>query len=121
MDANVREGVSQRQERILALLRQRGRMRVADLALETSVSPVTARRDVEALARQGALRRSHGVAIAVNAASGWVDIPLESVVGRGTSARREPHPLPAPVVGMVVPTAPYYYGAALSLWCRGSK
>ncbi|NUR27024.1 MAG: DeoR/GlpR family transcriptional regulator [Catenulispora sp.] len=117
MDANVREGVSQRQERILALLRQRGRMRVADLALETSVSPVTARRDVEALARQGALRRSHGVAIALNAASGWADVPLESVVGRGTPVRREPHPLPAPVVGMVVPTAPYYYGDVI----RGAR
>lgn len=113
----MRERVAERQEQILALLQQRGRMRVADLARETAVSPVTARRDVEALARQGALRRSHGVAIALNAASGWADALLEPVAGRGTTVWREPRSLPAPVVGMVVPTAPYYYGDVI----RGAR
>lgn len=113
----VRERVAERQERILTLLRQRGRMRVADLARETAVSPVTARRDVEALARQGALRRSHGIAIALNAASGWADAPLEPVAGRGMAAWRESRSLPAPLVGMVVPTAPYYYGDVI----RGAR
>lgn len=108
-DAIVRESVSERHERILALLRQRGRMRVADLAREMAVSPVTARRDVETLARQGALHRSHGIAIAVNAASGWPDSPMEPLVGRGLPVWRESQSLATPVIGIVVPTAPYYY------------
>lgn len=111
----MREGVAERQERILALLGQRGRMRVADLARETEVSPVTARRDVEALARQGALRRSHGVAIALNAASGWADAPSEPVPGR--TVRQMSRSFPSPVIGMVVPIAPYYYGDVI----RGAR
>ena len=113
----MHERVSERQERILALLRQRGRMRVADLAREMAVSPVTARRDVETLARQGALRRSHGVAIAVNAASGWADASMEVPAGRGMPVWRESRSLPAPVIGMVVPTAPYYYADVI----RGAR
>lgn len=113
----MRERVAERQEQVLALLRQRGRMRVADLARETAVSPVTARRDVEALARQGALRRSHGFAIALNAASGWADATPEPAAARGMTAWRESRSLPAPVVGMVVPTAPYYYGDVI----RGAR
>lgn len=113
----MRERVTERQERILALLRQQGRMRVADLARETEVSPVTARRDVEALARQGALRRSHGIAIAVNAASGWADAPLEALSGRGMPVWGQSRWLSAPVIGMVVPTAPYYYGDVI----RGAR
>src|SRR5581483_11893032 len=116
-DATVRESVSDRQERILAVLRQRGMMRVADLAREMAVSAVTARRDVEALARQGALRRSHGLAIAANAASGWADSPMEPLVGRGLAAGRDLRSLPDPVIGMVVPTAPYYYSDVI----RGAR
>lgn len=113
----MRERVSERQERILALVRDRGRMRVADLAREMAVSPVTARRDVETLARQGALRRSHGIAIAVNAASGWANSPMEPLVGRGMPVWRESRSLAAPVIGMVVPTAPYYYADVI----RGAR
>ncbi len=113
----MRVPVPERQERLLALLRQRGRMRVADLARELAVSPVTARRDVEALARQGALRRSHGVAIAVSAAAGWADSPMEPLVGRAVPVGRESRSLPAPVIGMVVPTAPYYYADVI----RGAR
>lgn len=112
----MRESVSDRHERLLALLRQRGTMRVADLAREMAVSDVTARRDVETLARQGALRRSHGIAIAVNAASGWADPPTEPLLRRGSTVR-ESRSLPAPVIGMVVPTAPYYYSDVI----RGAR
>ncbi|MFJ4620754.1 substrate-binding domain-containing protein [Streptomyces sp. NPDC088812] len=52
---------SNRQEQIVAALRQRGTARVAELADEFGVSFVTMRRDVEALARGGRVARSHGV------------------------------------------------------------
>jgi DNA-binding LacI/PurR family transcriptional regulator len=52
---------SARQERILAILRSRGSVRVAELAREFDVSPITLRRDVEALARDEHVVRGHGV------------------------------------------------------------
>jgi DNA-binding LacI/PurR family transcriptional regulator len=51
---------SARQERILAILRSRGPARVAELAREFDVSPITLRRDVEALAREEQVVRGHG-------------------------------------------------------------
>jgi DNA-binding LacI/PurR family transcriptional regulator len=52
---------SARQERILAILRSRGPARVAELAREFDVSPITLRRDVEALARREYVVRGHGI------------------------------------------------------------
>jgi DNA-binding LacI/PurR family transcriptional regulator len=52
---------SARQERILAILRSRGPARVAELAREFDVSPITLRRDVEELARREHVVRGHGV------------------------------------------------------------
>jgi len=52
---------SARQERILAILRSRGPARVVELAREFDVSPITLRRDVEALARSEYVVRGHGV------------------------------------------------------------
>jgi DNA-binding LacI/PurR family transcriptional regulator len=76
---------SARQERILAILRSRGPARVADLAREFDVSPITLRRDVEALARREHVVRGHGV----------VRLP---------SSRRDGRERPAP--GVVVVMAP---------------
>ncbi|MBC2866103.1 substrate-binding domain-containing protein [Streptomyces mexicanus] len=58
----MREPVGLRRQRILAAVRSRGAVRVSDLAAELAVSVVTVRRDVEELAREGKLRRGHGVA-----------------------------------------------------------
>ncbi|MFJ5264731.1 substrate-binding domain-containing protein [Streptomyces sp. NPDC088387] len=58
----MREPVDLRRQRILAVVQSRGTIRVTDLAAELAVSVVTLRRDVEELARQGRLRRGHGVA-----------------------------------------------------------
>ncbi|MFK4694265.1 substrate-binding domain-containing protein [Streptomyces pristinaespiralis] len=58
----MREPSEVRRRRILAVVRSRGSARVSDLAAELEVSVVTARRDVEELARAGKLRRGHGVA-----------------------------------------------------------
>ncbi|MER7410704.1 MULTISPECIES: substrate-binding domain-containing protein [Streptomyces] len=58
----MREAATARRERVLATVRERGEVRVAELAAELEVSVVTLRRDVEELARQGKVRRGHGVA-----------------------------------------------------------
>jgi DNA-binding LacI/PurR family transcriptional regulator len=52
---------SARQERILAILRSRGPARVAELAREFDVSPITLRRDVEALALREHVVRGHSI------------------------------------------------------------
>ncbi|MFF1450493.1 substrate-binding domain-containing protein [Streptomyces sp. NPDC058274] len=65
----MREPGDVRRQRILAVVQSRGAVRVTDLASELEVSVVTARRDVEELAREGKLRRGHGIARPVTAAS----------------------------------------------------
>lgn len=59
----------QRQERILAEVRQHGGARVSDLVELLGVSDMTIRRDIEALARQDLVVRVHGGATAVGAHS----------------------------------------------------
>ncbi|WP_326954476.1 substrate-binding domain-containing protein [Amycolatopsis sp. NBC_01286] len=58
----MRETGADRRQRVLAVVEARGEVRVTDLAAELEVSVITARRDVEDLAREGRLRRGHGVA-----------------------------------------------------------
>lgn len=58
----MREQGGDRRRRILAAVEARGEARVTDLAAELEVSVITVRRDVEELAREGKLRRGHGVA-----------------------------------------------------------
>ncbi|NGO78553.1 DeoR/GlpR family transcriptional regulator [Streptomyces sp. YC504] len=93
----MRLHVDQRHERVLELVRERGSIRVAELARALGVSPVTLRRDVEALAAQGRLQRMHG-----------------AVVWPGGSAEQVPRQASGPdaeglVIGLVVPTNNYYY------------
>lgn len=57
----MREPVDVRRQRILAAVQERGLARVRELAAELQVSGVTIRRDIEELAREGKLRRGHGV------------------------------------------------------------
>jgi DeoR/GlpR family transcriptional regulator of sugar metabolism len=55
--------VRARRELCLQILERRGRVSVAELALKASVSEMTIRRDLEALEREGVLRRVHGGAV----------------------------------------------------------
>lgn len=55
---------SQRQDRILADVRARGAVRVADLVEQLDVSEMTVRRDITELDRAGLVRRVHGGAVA---------------------------------------------------------
>jgi DeoR/GlpR family transcriptional regulator of sugar metabolism len=59
----------QRQERILEEVRVRGGARVSDLVDLLSVSDMTVRRDIAALARRGLVARVHGGATAVSGRS----------------------------------------------------
>ncbi|MFD6967049.1 substrate-binding domain-containing protein [Streptomyces sp. NPDC059949] len=116
----MRPHVNQRQARVLELVRARGSVRVADLARELGISPVTLRRDIEAMAARGEIQRVHGAISRVDQ-------------GRPPGA---PRPVPAAaggrgggaglVVGMVVPTTEYYYadvvrGAREAVEARGAR
>ncbi|WP_214409308.1 substrate-binding domain-containing protein [Sphaerisporangium fuscum] len=89
--------VEQRRSLILRQVRARGSVRLTDLVEELGVSAVTLRRDVEHLAGQGLLMRVHG----------GVTLPPSPAAG--------PSPGPGPAaaarltVGMLVPSAHYYY------------
>ncbi|MEV7422654.1 MULTISPECIES: substrate-binding domain-containing protein [unclassified Streptomyces] len=71
----MREPVELRRQRILAVVEARGSVKVSTLAAELEVSVVTLRRDVEELAREGRLRRGHGVVRPVGAAQPEAAVP----------------------------------------------
>lgn len=58
----------ERQKQILSLLSQQGRLSVAEIVVQFSISEATARRDLETLASQGKGQRVHGGIIAVEQA-----------------------------------------------------
>ncbi|MEU3072471.1 substrate-binding domain-containing protein [Streptomyces laurentii] len=96
----MRESAAERHARLLSLVRQRGTARVSDLAGLLGVSPVTARRDVEALAAQGRLDRVHG----------QVSWPRAQAAGAPGSAPAGPGGL---VLGLLAPSATYYFAEVI--------
>jgi DeoR family transcriptional regulator, aga operon transcriptional repressor len=58
----------ERQKQILSLLAKQGRLSVAEIVEQFSISEATARRDLEVLASQGRAQRVHGGVIAVEQA-----------------------------------------------------
>ena len=86
-----------RRHQILEALRSQGTLRVTDLARLLGVSPVTARRDVNQLARDGVIRRVHGGAV------------LASDADTREADREEPRADGAGTVGMLVPSLDYYW------------
>lgn len=91
----MRLHVDQRHERVLELVRERGSIRVSELAAELGVSAVTLRRDVEALAAQGRVQRLHGAVV-------W---PGDAAV----DVRERTEGVEGAVVGMIVPTTNYIF------------
>jgi len=55
---------TERQAQILALIGEHGSVNVANLVARFSISPATARRDLDEMAANGQLRRTHGGAVA---------------------------------------------------------
>lgn len=64
--ANVPLDAPRRRELALALVAERGFVRVAELSRAFGVTTVTARADLDALERQGGIRRVHGGAVPVS-------------------------------------------------------
>ncbi|OIV39486.1 hypothetical protein BIV57_01245 [Mangrovactinospora gilvigrisea] len=93
----MRLSVDERRERVLALVRERGSLRIAELAEELGVSTVTARRDVETLAQAGRLRRLHGAVLPQD------DHPAPASAGRST-----PDGGSGLVLGIIVPGTRLY-------------
>ncbi|MFJ9820185.1 substrate-binding domain-containing protein [Streptomyces sp. NPDC101151] len=108
----MRLHVDQRHERVLELVRERGSLRVAELAAELGVSAVTLRRDVEALAAQGRVQRLHGAVV-------WPGDTTAAPERRHESAE-------GAVIGMIVPTtvnifADIVRGAREAVGARGGR
>ncbi|MFI0984023.1 LacI family DNA-binding transcriptional regulator [Streptomyces exfoliatus] len=92
----MRESAAERHDRLLALVRERGTARVAELAERLGVSPVTARRDVEVLSGRGLIDRVHG----------QVSWPRR----QGASGGRSGEGL---VIGLLAPSATYYFAEVI--------
>lgn len=112
---------------MLALVRARGSARVADLARELGISPVTLRRDIEAMAARGEIQRMHGVISRLETVPA-VPAGAEAGAGAGTGTAGAGMGAGAGglVVGMVVPTTEYYYadvvrGAREVVEARGAR
>lgn len=75
---------AERQQRIRALLKERGRVEVLEIARLMQVSEHTVRRDLLALQKQGLLQRTHGGAISLNTAR--AGITARSAVAAGAKA-----------------------------------
>lgn len=96
----------ERRAQVVELLRQRGVVRVTDLAEELDVSAITIRRDIALLASQGVIRRVRGGAVLHGGA----------LVGEPEGAA-PPQPVPEEnggearrlTIGMVVPSLDYYW------------
>ena len=84
----------ERQRQILSLLSKQGRLSVAEIVDQFSISEATARRDLESLASQGKVQRVHGGAIAAEQAP--PELPIlerqdeqadeKSAIGRAAAA-----------------------------------
>ena len=97
--------IENRHQRILQLVRERGTIRVTELADELGVSQVTLRRDVAALESVGQLRRVQG-------SVSWPTAPLSARDARLARAPRVTAPRGL-TIGMVVPTGDRYYRLVL--------
>ncbi|MEU8075251.1 substrate-binding domain-containing protein [Catellatospora citrea] len=85
---------AQRQERLMAELRRHGGVRVSDIARELSVSELTVRRDIDALAKRNLVTKVHGGATLPSS----IARPVPSKQSRATFT-----------VGMVVPSLDFYW------------
>jgi DNA-binding LacI/PurR family transcriptional regulator len=96
----------ERHQEILRRLRERGSVRVTEVAAELGVSPITVRRDVEALAERGLVERVHGGAVLPEAAASRTsDAPARPGGTRAGGSRSGGDR----VFGLIVPAADYYY------------
>ncbi|CAL9348719.1 Arabinose metabolism transcriptional repressor [Streptomyces sp. enrichment culture] len=93
--------VEQRQELLLRELRDTGAVRVTELAARFGVSAGTIRRDIAELADLGRLTKVRGGAVPAQRAA--------APAPAGAPGRQEPDGPRRPTLGLLVPSATYYY------------
>ncbi|GAA1786212.1 DeoR/GlpR family DNA-binding transcription regulator [Agromyces lapidis] len=90
MDDDPQLDAPRRRELALALVAERGFVRVAELSRAFGVTTVTARADLDALERQGGIRRVHGGAVPVGTSVGDVRPEREPSFEEALEASVEP-------------------------------
>ncbi|WP_410573910.1 DeoR family transcriptional regulator [Amycolatopsis sp. cmx-4-61] len=96
---------SERHQLILALVREHGAVRLAELVERLGVTAVTVRRDVTELADRGLLTRVHG-GVTLSRPRGGPPEPGRAASVFGPAA-------PGALVGMVAPSVEYYWPAVI--------
>ena len=86
-DTDARLLAEQRRRKIVDLLEQRGQVTVRDLVDRFSVSAVTARGDLDALAATGSAVRSHGGAVRQLEASQDYPLRFKETLNRGETSK----------------------------------
>ena len=87
----------ERQKQILSLLSQQGRLSVAEIVTQFSISEATARRDLEVLASQGKAQRVHGGVIELEKAP--PELPILERKGEQTDEKKRIGRVAASLVG----------------------
>jgi DNA-binding LacI/PurR family transcriptional regulator len=103
---------AERHDAVLRELRLRGTLGVAEFAGRLGVSPVTLRRDLRDLEGQGRLARVHGGARALHGAppaEGDARAVTRLAASFGIGPRPAADAAPVATIGMIAPTASYYY------------
>ncbi|RKN41878.1 DeoR family transcriptional regulator [Streptomyces hoynatensis] len=100
--------VEQRQELLLRELHATGAVRVTELAARFGVSPGTIRRDLGELADLGRLTKVRGGAIPVDRAV------ADAAAAEGDGQPEPVEPPPSRTLGLLVPSATYYYPRVLA-------
>lgn len=103
----------QRQERILDALRESGGVRVSDLTEALSVSYMTIRRDLDALAERGLIEKVHGGATAVDEHSGTEEPGFEA---KSQRERTEKDAIAAAAAALVRPGTAIGLTAGTTTW-----
>ena len=101
---------SERQTLLLRLIEQQGRISVAEICEQFSVSLATARRDLEALADLGRVQRVHGGAIAVRKAP-----PEAPVLQRAAEHAEEKHRIGRCAAGLVADGETVFLGSGTTV------
>ena len=83
-----------RREKIASLLEKAGEVTIADLARRLSVSEMTVRRDLDALAEEDRAIRTHGGACALRGHAGLTVVTTSLPIGADAPIIRRPRRIP---------------------------
>ncbi|SKC80722.1 substrate-binding domain-containing protein [Krasilnikoviella flava] len=103
---------AERKDAVLRELRLRGTLSVAEFSGRIGAAPVTLRRDLRELEREGRLARVHGGARALHGAplpDGDARAVTRLAATFGIGPRAAADAAPVATIGMIAPTASYYY------------